>query len=123
MSDVKAARGFCISAGTFTEEARKYIEGRPIDLIEKNELTKILKQITIQHCTEKHLDKYKISSVIIVIASRDGVAIHIPVEPKTTSGIFFLMIYNKKLELPEIINNFISLPPQDCARGLQGKEP
>lgn len=47
MSDVKAARGFCISAGTFTEEARKYIEGRPIDLIEKNELTKILKQITI----------------------------------------------------------------------------
>ena len=71
----------------------------------------------------KHLDKYKISSVIIVIASRDGVAIHIPVEPKTTSGIFFLMIYNKKLELPEIINNFISLPPQDCARGLQGKEP
>ncbi|MBQ0039186.1 MAG: tetratricopeptide repeat protein [Treponema sp.] len=47
MSDVKAARGFCISAGTFTEEARKYIEGRPIDLIEKNDLTKILKQITI----------------------------------------------------------------------------
>lgn len=47
MSDVKAARGFCISAGTFTEEARKYIDGRPIDLIEKNDLTKILKQITI----------------------------------------------------------------------------
>lgn len=46
MSDVKAARGFCISAGTFTEEARKYIEGRPIDLIEKNDLTKILKQIS-----------------------------------------------------------------------------
>lgn len=47
MSDAKAARGFCISAGTFTEEARKYIEGRPIDLIEKNDLTKILKQITM----------------------------------------------------------------------------
>ena len=46
MSDVKAASGFCISAGTFTEEARKYIEGRPIDLIEKNDLTKILKQIS-----------------------------------------------------------------------------
>lgn len=47
MGDVKAARGFCISAGTFTEEARKYIDGRPIDLIEKNDLTKILKQISI----------------------------------------------------------------------------
>ena len=47
MGDVKAARGFCVSAGTFTEEARKYIEGRPIDLVEKNDLTKILKQITI----------------------------------------------------------------------------
>lgn len=47
MSDVKAARGFCISAGTFTEESHKYIEGRPIDLIEKNDLTKVLKQISI----------------------------------------------------------------------------
>lgn len=45
MSDVKAARGFCISAGLFTDEGKKYIEGRPIDLIEKNELTKVLKQI------------------------------------------------------------------------------
>ncbi|MBP3366345.1 MAG: tetratricopeptide repeat protein [Treponema sp.] len=46
MGDVKAARGFCISAGLFTDEGKKYIEGRPIDLIEKNELTKVLKQIT-----------------------------------------------------------------------------
>lgn len=47
MSDVNAERGFCVSAGIFSEESKKYIEGRPIDLIEKTELTKILKQISI----------------------------------------------------------------------------
>lgn len=47
MQDVKAARGFCISAGTYSEEAHKYIEGRPIDLIEKNSLTKVLKMISL----------------------------------------------------------------------------
>lgn len=47
MSDVSAERGFCVSAGIFSEESKKYIEGRPIDLIEKTELTKILKQISI----------------------------------------------------------------------------
>lgn len=47
MQDVKAARGFCISAGVFSQEAHKYIEGRPIDLIEKNDLTKVLKQIAL----------------------------------------------------------------------------
>lgn len=45
MQDLKATRGFCISAGTFTEEAHKYIEGRPVDIIEKTELTKVLKLI------------------------------------------------------------------------------
>ncbi len=47
MQDSKAARGFCLSAGNFTEEAHKYIEGRPIDLIEKNDLTKVLKQVSV----------------------------------------------------------------------------
>lgn len=47
MNDVNAERGFCVSAGIFSEESKKYIEGRPIDLIEKTELTKILKQILI----------------------------------------------------------------------------
>ena len=47
MGDVNAERGFCVSAGIFSEESKKYIEGRPIDLIEKTELTKILKQISI----------------------------------------------------------------------------
>jgi lipopolysaccharide biosynthesis regulator YciM len=46
MADVKAARGFCVSAGSFSQEGRKYIEGRPIDLIEKAELVKILKHIS-----------------------------------------------------------------------------
>lgn len=47
MGDVNAERGFCISAGIFSDESKKYIEGRPIDLIEKTELIKILKQISI----------------------------------------------------------------------------
>lgn len=47
IQDIKADRGFCISAGSFTEEARKYIEGRPIDLVEKTDLVKILKHISI----------------------------------------------------------------------------
>ena len=47
MQDVKAARGFCFSAGTFTQEGHKYIEGRPIDLIEKTGLIKTLKQVTL----------------------------------------------------------------------------
>ena len=46
MQDLKVGRGFCITAGVFSDEAHKYIEGRPLDLIEKNELTKILKQIS-----------------------------------------------------------------------------
>ena len=45
LQDIKADKGYCLTAGTFTEEARKYTEGRPLDLIEKSELTKILKTI------------------------------------------------------------------------------
>ncbi len=44
-SDVNAERCVCVSAGTFTAEAKKYVEGRPIDLVEKTELTKLLKKI------------------------------------------------------------------------------
>ena len=45
MKDVNSDRGFCITAGSFTDEARKFTEGRPIDLIEKPQLTKILKSL------------------------------------------------------------------------------
>ena len=47
MHDVKADRGFCITAGVFSEDAQKYIEGRPLDLIEKSRLVKVLKSITL----------------------------------------------------------------------------
>lgn len=47
MHDVMADRGFCITAGIFTEEAHKYIEGRPLDLVEKAKLTKVLKAVSI----------------------------------------------------------------------------
>lgn len=47
MRDIKCDRGFCVTAGAFTEEARKYVDGRPIDLIEKNKLVAILKKIEL----------------------------------------------------------------------------
>ena len=47
MHDVKADRGFCVTAGVFSEDAHKYIEGRPLDLVEKNRLVKVLKSISL----------------------------------------------------------------------------
>ncbi len=47
LKDVKADKGICVCAGTFSEEAHRYIEGRPIDLIEKPQLTKILKMVNV----------------------------------------------------------------------------
>ena len=45
LRDLKSGRGLCFTAGTFSEEARKFIEGRPIDLVDKTGLIKILKKI------------------------------------------------------------------------------
>ena len=45
MRDIKCERGYCITAGTFTEEAKKYVEGRPIDLLDKPKLIVALKRI------------------------------------------------------------------------------
>lgn len=45
LHDAKAGSGICVTAGSFSEEARKFIDGRPIDLIEKASLIKILKKI------------------------------------------------------------------------------
>lgn len=47
VSDSKADRGICFTAGSFSEEARKYAEGRPIDLIQKEGLVKLLKRVDI----------------------------------------------------------------------------
>ena len=45
VSEAKADKGVCITAGLFSDEGRKYAEGRPIDLVDKNDLIKILKKI------------------------------------------------------------------------------
>lgn len=45
IKDVRAGHGICLTAGAFSEEAKKYIEGRPIDLVDKTELIKRLKKI------------------------------------------------------------------------------
>ncbi len=42
VKDLKAGRGFCISAGEFSEGAHQFVEARLIDLIDKNELGKVL---------------------------------------------------------------------------------
>ncbi|MCR5172985.1 MAG: tetratricopeptide repeat protein [Treponema sp.] len=45
VSDTKADRGICFTAGAYTEEGRKYAEGRPIDLVQKDGLIKLLKKV------------------------------------------------------------------------------
>ena len=45
--DSKCDSGYCVSLGSFSESAHKYTEGRPIDLIEKEQLVKILKKINV----------------------------------------------------------------------------
>lgn len=47
VTDTKADRGVCFTAGMFSEEARKYAEGRPIDLVEKEGLVRILKKVDL----------------------------------------------------------------------------
>lgn len=45
--DTKCDRGLCVTMGNFTESGHKFIEGRPIDLVEKEELCKVLKKISM----------------------------------------------------------------------------
>ncbi len=45
VSEIKADKGICISAGLYSEEGRRYAEGRPIDLVDKAGLIKILKRV------------------------------------------------------------------------------
>lgn len=45
--DSKCDQGYCVTLGSFSESAHKYTEGRPIDLIEKDQLVKILKKINM----------------------------------------------------------------------------
>ncbi|MCR4742510.1 MAG: tetratricopeptide repeat protein [Treponema sp.] len=45
--DSKCDKGVCVTMGAFSESGHKYIEGRPIDLIEKEALQKLLKKINV----------------------------------------------------------------------------
>lgn len=45
--DSKCDQGYCVTIGSFSESAHKYTEGRPIDLLEKDEVIKILKKINM----------------------------------------------------------------------------
>jgi tetratricopeptide (TPR) repeat protein len=45
IKDIRAGKGICFGAGTFSEEAKRFTEARLIDLIEKDRLMAILKSI------------------------------------------------------------------------------
>lgn len=45
--DARAGRGVCVTAGTYSDEAKKFIEGRPIDLVDKSELIHRLKRVNV----------------------------------------------------------------------------
>ena len=44
IKELKAGRGFCITAGEFSESATSFVEARLIDLIDKQQLPRILKK-------------------------------------------------------------------------------
>jgi tetratricopeptide (TPR) repeat protein len=45
IKDLKAGKGYCITAGTFSDEAKKFVEARLIDLLEKDKLMHLLNTI------------------------------------------------------------------------------
>jgi len=45
IKEVKAGKGYCLTTGAFTEEAKKFVEARLIDLIEKDRIGKILDSV------------------------------------------------------------------------------
>jgi tetratricopeptide (TPR) repeat protein len=45
IKEVKAGKGYCMTTGTFTEEAKRFVEARLIDLIEKDRIGKILDSV------------------------------------------------------------------------------
>jgi len=44
--ELKAGKGFCITAGTYSETAKQFVEARLIDLIEKNDLIKLFEKLS-----------------------------------------------------------------------------
>jgi len=49
MRDLKCDIGYCITQAEFSDAAHRYVEGRPLDLIEKDKLTKMLKKVTMMN--------------------------------------------------------------------------
>lgn len=47
VKDSKYDKGYCVTAGTFSEESKKFVDGRPIDLVDKEDLIKVLKRIKL----------------------------------------------------------------------------
>jgi len=47
MRDTKCDKALCVTMGFFSESAHKFVEGRPIDLMEKEALSRILQKINI----------------------------------------------------------------------------
>lgn len=45
ISERKADKGLLVTAGTFSDEARRFAEGRPLELYEKDTLIKLLKKV------------------------------------------------------------------------------
>ena len=43
--EIRAPRAVCVIGGTFTEQAKEFVEARMIDVVEKDELFKILKKL------------------------------------------------------------------------------
>ena len=45
LKEVKGGTGICMSAGSFTEEAVRFSEGRPLDLYDKTRLSGVLNSL------------------------------------------------------------------------------
>lgn len=45
IKDLKAGKGICMTAGQFSDESRRFTEGRPIDLYDKDHLNRILNAV------------------------------------------------------------------------------
>ena len=43
--DVKAGRGYCITAGEYTDGARQFVEARMIELVSKNEIVRLFERM------------------------------------------------------------------------------
>jgi tetratricopeptide (TPR) repeat protein len=59
LKEVKAGKGYCMTVGNFTEEARRYTEARLIDLIDRDRLSAILNTVDAKAARMTNLDQKK----------------------------------------------------------------